>query len=260
MTSAAAKLFHYCQFRVREQDVEQFGYNGIGGGVLREWVRRVWRSRAVPGEADSDLSEFILGLVSDDPSRWPDPERFRRYRLFLSSIALVLLAGGEPADLLPSANYLAARVLDDAIVLQDKGLLELLPSVLAELHAACQAAPANWEKKEAPFITLGLMILAFLGQAEAGDATALAERLMAEESEFHPEAWAPVFLWNVSYFDLCHASWQRLVRAHFPAQPSSETVHLIRDELLKPLPTKQELKDRRWRTEWKVEDVEPRNP
>jgi hypothetical protein len=255
MTSAAATLFQYCQFRVREQDVEEFGYNGIGGRVLQEWVRRVWRSRAVPGEADSDFSEFMLGLVNDDPNRWPDPERFRQYRLFVSSIALVLRTSGEPPDLSPSANYLAARALEDSIALEDHRLMELLPSVLVELHAKCRADPGYADREEAPFITLGLMILAFLGQAEAGDPAALADRLIAEESEFHSETWAPEFLWDVTCFVSCHATWQKLVRAHIPAQHPSEAVVLVRDELLKPLPTKADRKDRRWRDKWRVEEV-----
>lgn len=237
--------------------MDTFFYNQPDAGLHCEGVRRLWRSRVVPDEPELALSDFMFAMVFDDPNRWPAPERFQRYRLFVSSMALVFYSRGDFNVSFPRANYLAARVLEDAIVLRDKRLLELLPSVLAELHAACWAVPGHGESEHAPFLTLGLMILAFLGQDEAGDPAALAERLIAEEGERHSDAWGPDFLWDVTLYDSCHATWQKLVRAHFPAQHSSESVVLVRDELLKPMRSREDLRARRRRLREGGEGVEP---
>lgn len=225
MSDAASKLLDYAVEFVTPADVAKFVPSDPGYPEYVKAWHAILASREVPRELTFAVSETIGLTRWADAKRESDPERFRRFRVLTSVVALCIeLASEFAVDDLPS-NYSVVSLLDDAVAFQDQVLVRLSRPVLDEVHRSL----SDKGSEEGPFALLGLLLAdAKLGASEA-DLSAQADRLIEQEKQFAGRASAD-FLFGCSHFDQLTAKWVSLVRLLVP--PATPCLKLVRDAIL----------------------------
>lgn len=229
MKSACRELFHYALQKVTAQDIADFCPNDPGYASYVREFKKILSSGKPPIKSHFDITETI-GLT-----RWVeaadeiDPIRFRRFRIFTTAVGLTTLVGPEgPSDLNPP-NYLAIRLIEDAYALHDERLLRLLSPVLAEAHQ--RIIQSRWMSEDAPFFSLGQLVVTFLGHGIPEDVTKLADQVIAEAGE-HARHASNEFLWGCTFFNQLRHRWMYFVRLSFPSDASNNSVAALCDALL----------------------------
>lgn len=229
MNPASRELFEYTARRVTREDLVDFCPGDPGYWDYVQEFELILRKTNPPEYTSSNIHE-TLGLTwGVEAGEVKDPIRYRRARTFANTVGVCLATGAEgpvgPYEIPP--NYLAISLLDDAHALEDAELLPLLYRAFGELLERFD----EQEAEEAPFILLAQLILALKGFGPAGEADALADRLIAEESR-HCKKWVPGFLWGCTNYNSRHDRWMYFVKRSFPEEGGSEAVTLVRDALL----------------------------
>lgn len=91
MDSAIDDLFQFTRSRVTEKDIADFSPNDPGyPDYVRLWTQ-VHRTGIIPRQIEFDLSEVIALTGWGVPSAYFNPEGFRNFRRFTSSVGVTLL-------------------------------------------------------------------------------------------------------------------------------------------------------------------------
>jgi hypothetical protein len=170
-------LFQYALGFVMAADVAAFAPVDPGYWNYVRKFEEILETRRVPERDAFDISETVGLTRWADAEGYGDPQRFRRFRVLLSSVGLsMLVRGRDERDAYP-ANYMLIRLIDDGFLLGDAVLLRMLPAAFEQAHEAC----GRECREERGFATLGMMLVgATLGMGNE-EMEALAERLMEEE-------------------------------------------------------------------------------
>jgi hypothetical protein len=155
MDSSVVSLFQYTQSKVSDQDIIDFSPGDPGyPDYVKLWTQ-IRRSGSIPQQTEFDLSE-VIGLTGwASPEEWDDPERFRNYRRFTSSVGVALLHQGNDSESVRVANYLARDLLID-LDSTSKRHLALLRDVAASTRVILSTTNLD---EGFPFFTLASMIL-----------------------------------------------------------------------------------------------------
>lgn len=231
MTSNAScrQLYQFARNLVTLRDVHDFCPDDPGfTAYVREFTRLLSTSEP-PLTSNFEISETIGLTHWKDAKLEPEPERFRRFRVFTNAtgLAITLLGHGPREDLTPS--YLAASLLDDAYALDDSKLLQLLPSVFSALYDCL--VQHEYFSGETPFILLGQLLLLINEQGGGIEAEHLASRIIREASDFKGKA-RNEFFWGCSHFDQFNERWQFLIEQILPAASENHELMALRNALL----------------------------
>jgi hypothetical protein len=85
--------------------------------------------------------------------------------------------------------------------------------------------------EDAPFFSLGQLVVTFLGHGIPEDVTKLADQVIAEADE-HARHASNEFLWGCTFFNQLHDRWMYFVRLSFPSDASNDSVAALCDALL----------------------------
>ena len=214
MKAEYRELFEYAAGFVTQADVYQYVPSDPSSPWYYRTFTEILATREVPdGPPAFEITETIA-LTTGSADRYPDPERYRWFRVFTRAVGLAV----DDDDHLEGGR-LAIVLLDDAHALGDRRLLELLVPAFAVHHYRL----CGEESPEAPFLLLGLLLArAELGatSAEIGD---WAERILAAEAEPSGRAFGDYLFGRAYYYDELRDHWRAAVRrALVPATPSAE--------------------------------------
>jgi len=162
--SSVQALFDHARSRVTPDDLRNNTPNDPGClRYLAAWTDIV-ATGVMPPRGSFDVEEPI-GLTQhiDDADA-----SLRRYRVLLNSVVLPWLP-----DILISHPDLLARLIDDALALEDEILIARLSEALTDTHARL----LTWEV--APFVSLAVLLLGPVDDA------AIARRVIAEKRFWH---------------------------------------------------------------------------
>ncbi len=230
MSNASCRqLYQFARNLVTPQDVYDFCPDDPGFTAYVREFTRLLSNPEPPLICSSAISETIGLTHWTDAKLEPEPERFRRFRVFTNAtgLAITLLGDGPREDLTPS--YLAASLLDDAYALDDAKLLELLPPVFSALYE--RLTQHDYFSGETPFILLGQLLLLINQQGAGIEAEHLASRIIREASEVRGKA-SHEFFWGCSHFDQFNDRWRFLIEQIIPAASENHELLTLRDALL----------------------------
>jgi hypothetical protein len=226
MMSACQALADVAATFVTPADIDAFAPNDPGiAGYIRELNRSLVR-RSPSDRMDGSLIEAIELTYFDFPDAWPDPSRFRRFRVWTNAMALEALAAGGVADDVLIPNYVALALLDDVEALADASLVDRLADAFGE--AATAGIARGWD--EAAFLLLARLLARRLNHADfEAEAQTLAGQIIDAEAKHFGRSSA-AFLWGCTFFDGRHDRWRARVARQIG--PSSGDLGLLRDALL----------------------------
>jgi hypothetical protein len=229
MKSACRELFHRASQQVTAKDISDFCPDDPGYAAYVRGFNRILSSGKLPIMSDFDVSETIGLTTWVKAEDEIDPGRFRRFRIFTTAVGMAILGGPEGPSESNPPNYLAIRLIEDAHALHDERLLSLLYRVFAEAHH--RIIQSGSMSEEAPFFSLGQLIVTFLGHGIPEDIAKLADQVIAEADE-HARHASNEFLWGCTFFNQLHDHWRHFVRLSFPTDASNDSVAALRDALL----------------------------
>jgi len=193
---------------------------------LRAWGSIV-ETHKVPRKSGFELSETI-GLTGwADAEDWDTPERFREFRRFTSSVALMLIHQGNDSEIVRPANYLACDLLRDARR-SDMTFLTLL----REVFSATRSYLSSDRDPDFPFFRFGELILSdWLGDPKS--------KLVAASALLNDEQFArttlgndqPDFLLGLTVYDQFHDQWTEFAR-DISKPNSSDDLKLVIDSIV----------------------------
>lgn len=194
------------------------------------WTQ-ILESGVAPEEQSFDLTETINLTRWTDADREKNPTRFRWYRVFTNSVA-VILSALEEGDLLP-VNYTVLRLLQDAAALDDEELFKALEPVFPEFHS--RIVKADYLPGEVPFVSLAVLVFACMGHGHVESLGDLAQRIIDEESQARKRGHdfgLASFMWGVACFDQLHDEWREMTRRWLPEFTTVFNLALLRSQLL----------------------------
>lgn len=228
MKEACRQLFDHASKHVTMKDLTDFCPSDPGYADYVRAFGHILSSGTPPESYDFDITETINLTQWSDASRESDETRFRRFRIFTNACGITLLMGAEGSEFM-TPNYLAIGLIEDAHALQDEAVLGLLPDVFAEVHDL--VVSDKWFGGETPFLSLGRLIVTFLGHGPPEEIPGLADQVIAEADKHAGHA-SNEFLWGCTLFNQLHDRWRHFVKLSFPADASNDSVAALRDALL----------------------------
>ena len=233
MKEAIKEHFEYTRSKITKKEIEDFSPDDPGYGNYVKLWSKIWEDGAIPERAKFDLSEVIALTGWSDAEKEQDPERFRRYRRFTSSVGISLLHFGNDSDCVRPPNYIARDLLVD-LDRSDHTYLEILKEVFRVTRESLRETGIE---SEYPYFTLGSMILAQVND-DFTESENLANQLIEDESSVRSDDklnWKvdnETFLLGLSNYNQVENDWVRLVREIRNPSHHLET-QLIIDEITK---------------------------
>lgn len=212
MNPASQHLFKEALAQVTPQDICEFCPEDPGGTGYVQHFSAIHQAGAVPEVYSFSITETIGLTQWGEADQEPNPDKFRRFRIFTNSVGAAMCSGYKgPDDNLPP-NYLAISLLDDAWELQDGRLLGLLAPVFEEMHS--RVITARWCAEDAPFLQMGQLLLSLTGHHEANP-NQLAGSVLEAERHGARRRGREVFFWGGTVFNQMHERWQDRVSQAF---------------------------------------------
>jgi len=224
--TASIQLFDYARRFVSPKDITDFCPSDPGYPDYVLQFNSILKTCRVPSASNFAINETVDLTIYADASSKEDPIRFRRFRIFTSSVGLgvsVLVGGGGSFEMEP--NYIAISLMDDALVLEDVELLQQLGPAFAEYYLRIKGVETV--NLEAMFLLLGQIILSFMGYRTKADIPYLAEQIL---KDFYTPGRG--HLWECATGCGLHPVWKALVKRSFPVIPTDESVAVLREALL----------------------------
>ena len=211
MNPLVDRLFQLTRTRITERHIREFSPADPGyESYVRLWTR-ILRSGEIPQQSEFDLSE-VIGLTGWEPvTDLNQPNRFRDYRRFTSSVGVALITFGNDSESVRVANYLARDLIVDSHF-NDREHFDAVRNVFPLVREIL--VQTNHEE-EFPFFTLGSLILAHM----AGDFDAmppLASQLIDDDASVRNNEslnWSiedSRFLFGLTNYDQLNRDWIKL--------------------------------------------------
>jgi len=224
-------LFQLTRSRITERHISDFSPADPGyKSYVRLWTR-IFRSGEIPRQSEFDLSE-VIGLTGWAlPSDLNQPNRFRDYRRFTSSVGVALITFGNDSDSVRVANYLARDLIVDSHI-NDREHFDAVRNVFPLVRETL--IQTNYEE-EYPFFTLGSLILAHMA-ADFDAMPPIASQLIDDEASVRNNEslnWSvenPRFLFDLTNYDQLNRDWVNLTKTL--TNPTDDTnVQLVMDTI-----------------------------
>lgn len=233
MTDGEAEtLFELARSRVTETHIRDFSPADPGyKDYVKLWTR-IYQTGAIPSTPEFEHTEVINLTGWSNPDDYDEPEQFRRFRRFTTSVAVLLTLKGNHLEDIRVANYLARDLIVD-LDQNDRQQLAAVKRVLSLLR--CYSMQEQLDA-EYPFFTLALMILANR-QGDDVETERLAAQLIQDESSVRKNDqmnWGienPRFLFGLTVYDQLNDEWLAMV-SQMTVRRMSEEVQLVLESLL----------------------------
>ena len=209
MDSPTLVLFHLLRERLTEKDIQDFSPADPGyDSYVKLWTT-IFATGKMPCESEFDLDE-VIGLTGWFPAdEATNPDRFRIYRLFTSSVACGLYLTDIEFGSRRPLNYTLVRLINDAFDLGDRDIHSSIGDVLVELKVSLKQQ--RYLDEEAPFLDAAEMIWAqrigdFQRSESSAEALILEEHLVRKQMGDH--FWGGTkFLFGLTISDLLNSEW-----------------------------------------------------
>jgi hypothetical protein len=205
-------LFQLTRNRITEQHINDFSPADPGYDSYVNLWTRIFRSGDIPRRSNFDLSE-VIGLTGwASQTDFDEPNRFRQYRRFTSSVGVALIIFGNDSESVRVANYLARDLIVDSDI-DDREHFNAVRNVFPVVRQAL--LQTNCEE-EWPFFTLGSLILAQM-VGDVAEMRSLASQLIDDEAAVRKNEslnWGiedSRFLFGLTNYDQLNSDWINLI-------------------------------------------------
>lgn len=231
MNPSVSALFQYTRSRVTERDIFEFSPSDPGYPDYVTLWTKIWCSGVIPERTEFDLSE-VIGLTGwSKPDEEKDPERFRCYRRFTTSVGIALLHSGNASEIVRPSNYLAR----DLIIDLDQNSQTHFTLIREVASVTREVLLADGFEDGYPFFTFAAMILAQTA-LDWPCAEAAASQLILDEGAVRASGsqgwwiWDDRFLLGLTAYDRHHTDWVAFAK-ELSNPNSHEDTQLVIDAL-----------------------------